>query len=108
MHSRSVHRASALSLPLMVFAVAAAIAAGLLLAPANGSTTRARLRGRAAEAGSRLRRYAEAVYDRMQQSRQIGPARRLAEPQEPSAEPLTATIGEITSATQPSQWGATS
>ena len=100
MHSRSVRGSSAISLPLMALAVATGVAAGLLLAPANGSTIRANLRERAADAGWRLRRYAGLMYDRVQQSRWAR--------QHEAAAPLTATIGEITSATQSSHEGATS
>ena len=105
MPSRSVLGSSALSLPLMAMAVAAGIAAGLLLAPANGSTTRARLRGRAVETGSRLRRSAASMYERLQQRRLTNPLRRQGEAPEP---PLTATIGEITTTSQSSNWGAMS
>jgi hypothetical protein len=104
---RSVHHSPALSLPLMVAAVAAGALAGLFIAPATGAATRARLRSLAADAGSRLRRHAGAMYERLPPSRRPGGVRRRAYEATPPAA-LTASIGEITSATQHSQPGATS
>jgi gas vesicle protein len=107
MQTRSGYRSSPFSLPLMVVAVAAGAVAGLIFAPANGAATRARVRSLASTAGSRLRRYAESMYDRMPQPHWGDPVHRPAHA-ELSTAPLTATVGEITSATQSTQQGATS
>jgi gas vesicle protein len=112
MESRSVPRPSGFSLPLVVVAVAAGVAAGLLLAPRPGSALRATVRDRATDASQRLRTYAASSYEWAQQwlNRPAGSVagRTVAFSETPVA--LTATLGELSGVDQPAAttWEATS
>lgn len=106
MESRSVPRSPGFSLPLMIAAVAAGVAAGLLFAPRPGSALRATVRDRATDAGQRLRTYAASTYEWAQQrfNGQINA-------RTPEVPPhLTATLGEVAGVDDPgaTRWGVTS
>ena len=93
-------------MPLMVAAVAAGVAAGLLFAPRPGSALRATVRDRATDAGQRLRTYAASTYEWAQQRLN---GQTIADTPEVPVH-LTATIGQLAGVDDPgaTTWGVKS